>query len=182
MWFKQIKNVISSCRRCSIHNTPAHWKCWCNGGEQGWMSTAHHKEATSVDHNNTFHPFGVKEIRKKNNNLVTKRQSLSWSLCSAPAGPQTPTRASVTAREHGQRKSRRRRGSEGGVLCWEREEERTTALTQIPGQQQLTRTYWINTDFTKRLWKLKFTELMSKKHFYRPKAQIFCHPIPFSPH
>lgn len=65
MWFRQIKNVISSCRRCSIHNTPAHWKCWCNGGEQGWMSTAHHKEATSVDHTNTFHPFGVKEIRKK---------------------------------------------------------------------------------------------------------------------
>lgn len=181
MWFKQIKNVISSCGRCSIHNTPAHWKCWCNGGEQGWMSTAHHKEATSVDHNNTFHPFGVKEIRKKTTTWW-QRDSHWVGLCVQHQLVPKLQHVRVSQPEN---MDRGRAGGEEEVReesFVENERKSAPRPSQIPGQQQLTRTYWINTDFTKRLWKLKFTELMSKKHFYRPKAQIFCHPIPFSPH
>lgn len=79
------------------------------------MSTAHHKEATSVGHTNTFHPLEVKRNEKKKQ-LAEKETVVQRFLCSAPAGPRTPTCASVPARENMVRGTAGRRGSEG-VLC-----------------------------------------------------------------
>lgn len=193
----------SECALCTFHHggvaafAPAHWKCWCNGGEQGWTSTpqkqiikSQPRWTTNVQTNvptDIFHSFGVKRIKEKQ---LGDEETVSKSLFSAPAGPQTPTCVSVAARDSKNgaavgKEEMREWGSEESFVESERKEVWLSSHKFLDSNSLRThpQTHTKQTlDFTKWLRKTNFTEL-SGKYFYMCKQnalQIFWHPNPFS--